>query len=228
MNLKLLGIRKIYTEINRKIVALDGINLDINENDYITFVGPSGSGKTTLLSIIGGLIKPTEGDIYFDSEKLTKLPDYHWSILRKKYFGFIFQKKVIIPHLNILENVIAPLVFTQPSIPKKEAINRAEQLLAEFDVIKRKKDYPDNLSGGELQRVTIARALINKPKILLADEPTGDLDIETSKKITNIFKKLNKEEKVTIIMVTHNIELARSAKTIYSIRNGKIEKLLKG
>jgi len=228
MNLRLIGITKIYTEIKHKIIALAGINLDINEGDYIAFVGPSGSGKTTLLSIIGGLIKPTEGDIYFNSEKLTRLPDYHWSLLRKKYFGLIFQKKVIIPHLTVLENVIAPLVFVEPPITKIEAIDRAEKLLEALDLSERKNNYPEKLSGGELQRVTIARALINKPRILLADEPTGDLDIEASKKIINLFKKLNRQEGVTIIIVTHNPELTKSAKTVYSLRNGKIEKLLKG
>lgn len=228
MNLRLIGITKIYTEIKRKIIALDGVNLDINEGDYIAFVGPSGSGKTTLLSIIGGLIKPTEGEIYFNSEKLTKLPDYHWSLLRKRYFGLIFQKKVIIPHLTVLENVIAPLVFVEPPITKIEAIDRAEKLLEELELSERKNDYPEKLSGGELQRITIARALINKPRILLADEPTGDLDIEASKKIINLFRNLNKQEGVTIVMVTHNPELTESAKTVYSLRNGKIEKLLKG
>lgn len=228
MNLKLIGIQKVYSEMHRKIIALDEINLDINEKDYITFVGPSGSGKTTLLSIIGGLIKPTKGDIYFDSQNLTRISDYHWSVLRKKYFGFIFQKKVIIPHLTVIENVIVPLIFSDSSINKLEAKLRAEELLTEFELIERKNDLPSRLSGGELQRVTIARALINKPKILITDEPTGDLDIETSKKILNIFRKLNKEKGITIVMVTHNPELAKSAKTIYSLKNGKIEGLLKG
>ncbi|MBN1897429.1 MAG: ABC transporter ATP-binding protein [Spirochaetes bacterium] len=227
MNIKLFGIEKIYKEKNRAIQALGGINLDINEGNYVTLVGPSGSGKTTLLSIIGGLIKPTSGDIYFDSKKLTHLPDHHWSTLRKKHFGFIFQKKVIIPHLTVLENIMVPLVFDEERSSHIQIKARAEELLADFEMETRKNDYPDKLSGGELQRVTIVRSLMTNPRLLLADEPTGDLDKKSSEKIINALKNLNKNG-MTIIMVTHNMDLARTSRTIYSIKEGRIEKVLKG
>jgi len=228
MNIKLINIKKVYSEIHRKITALDGIYLDINEGNYIAFVGPSGSGKTTLLSIIGGLIKPTEGDIYLGPKKVTKLPDYDWSNIRKEYIGFIFQKKLIIPHLTVEENIMLPLVYNKVNINKEEALERCHKLMEDFNLTEREKVYPYKLSGGELQRVIIARALISNPQILLADEPTGDLDINSSKYIIEIFKKLNNEQKVTIIMVTHNLELAKGAKIIYGLKNGKIDKIIKG
>jgi len=228
MNIKLIDITKIYNDGENKIEALKGINLDINEGDYIAFVGPSGSGKTTLLSIISGLIKPTRGDIYFDSKKLTKISDYYWSTIRRKYFGLIFQKKVIIPHLTLIENIILPFIFSEQKILKIDAIKRAEELLNEFDLYEKRNSKPSKLSGGELQKLTILRAFINNPKIIIADEPTGDLDINSSKKIVEIFKKFNKIKNLTIVMVTHNYELAKSAKTIYSIKEGRIDKILKG
>lgn len=228
MNIKLIGVSKIYIENGERIEALKDINLDINEGDYITFVGPSGSGKTTLLSIISGLLKPTEGDIYFDAQKLTKISDYHWSTIRRKYFGLIFQKKVIIPHLSVIENVLSPLIFSEKKFNLSDAYNKAEEVLELFELNNKKNLLPEKLSGGELQKLIIARAFINDPKILIADEPTGDLDLQSSKKVINIFQKLNKEKKVTIVMVTHNIDLAKTSRTLYQIKSGKIEKLLKG
>ncbi len=226
MFFRLIDIKKVYKNNKENIVALNGVTLDINEGDYISFVGPSGAGKSTLLLILAGLIRPTAGDIYFKSKKLTRLPEKEWTLLRKRYIGFIFQKKIIISHLTVKENILAPLVFIEEKEKKEEFIHYAEKLIEEYDLKKYINFYPDNLSGGELQKLLIVRALVTKPKILLADEPTGDLDNQSSKDIIKKLSSLNKKG-LTIVMVTHNQILAESSKSIYRINKGEIEKILK-
>ncbi len=226
MILKILDLKKIFQTKEKKITALDGINLDINEGDFISFVGPSGAGKTTLLLLIAGLIKPTSGDIYFDSKKLTKLPDKEWALIRKKYMGIIFQKKIVISHLKVYENLIAPLSLCDKIKRDKNLKERADELLEMFKLTEYKDRYPRQLSGGELQQLITARSLVTNPDILLADEPTGDLDLKSSKELLAILKQLNKKG-LTIIMVTHNKELAKISKNIYQLDKGKIKKLLK-
>lgn len=227
MFFKLIDIKKSYLNKEKKrIYALDGINLDINQSDFISFVGPSGAGKTTLLLIIAGLIKPSSGDIYFDNKKLTKLPDREWATIRKNYLSIIFQKKIVIPHLTVIENILTPLSFSPENINPETFEQELDELLELFELTRYKNVYPNTLSGGELQRLMIVRALITKPKILLADEPTGDLDIPTSIKIMKILKDFNKKG-LNIVMVTHNKELANLAKNIYQIKQGRIDTIIK-
>ncbi len=226
MVFKLIDIKKRFVTKDKKIKAVDGINLDINEKNFISFVGPSGAGKTTLLLLIAGLLKPSSGDIYFDSEKLTKLPDKEWSLMRKKHMGIIFQKKITVSHLTVYENLIAPLSFHSQHPEDENFQDKINELLEMFELNEYKNRYPHELSGGEIQRLIAARALVTQPKILLADEPTGDLDISASKKLLKILKNMNKRG-LTIVMVTHNRELAEISNNIYQMKNGKINKLLK-
>lgn len=226
MFFKLIDLKKTFRTKEKIVTALDGINLDINEGDFISFVGPSGAGKTTLLLLIAGLIKPSEGEIYFESKKLTALPDKEWTLIRKKYMGIIFQKKIIISHLKVYENLIAPLSFYDQSGKDENYKDRIEELLDVFELNEYRNRYPRQLSGGELQRLITARALVTGPELLLADEPTGDLDMESSKKLLTVLKKMNKKG-LAVVMVTHNKELAGVSDNIYQLESGKIKKLLK-
>ncbi len=223
---RFIDIKKTFIEQEKKKNVLNGINLDINEGDFISFVGPSGAGKSTLLLILAGLIKPSSGDIYFDSKKLTKLSDKEWSLIRKEYMGIIFQKKIFIPHLKVMENILAPISFRNDFSQGQSPHDKVGELLELFNLTVHQNKYPEELSGGELQRMMIVRSLITEPKILLADEPTGDLDINASKEIINSLKKINKKG-LTIIMVTHNKDLALLSKNIYRIEQGEIKKLIK-
>ncbi len=224
MIFKIIDLKKIFSTKEKTITAIDRINIDINEGDFISFVGPSGAGKTTLLLLISGLIKPTSGDIYFDSKKLTKLPDSQWSLIRKRYMGIIFQKKIVISHLKVYENLTAPLFLHTKN--NKDHEDRIAELMEMFELNEFKNRYPRQLSGGELQRLIAARSLVTNPDILLADEPTGDLDMKSGKKLLTILKKMNKKG-LTIVMVTHNEELAKISNNIYQLDNGRIKKLLK-
>ncbi len=222
--LKLINITKIYKTVD-EVVALDGVSLDINKGDFIAFTGPSGSGKTTLLSIIGGLIKPTSGEVYFYNKKLTHLPDRVWCEIRRKSFGFIFQQPVVVKYLNVFENIIIPAIFTEV-MTKTEIKEKAEKLLKEFNLYEKRKFFPDKLSGGEIQKLMIIRGIITNPEILIADEPTGDLDKDSINLVMQMFKKLNRAG-MTILMATHEKSIAFTAKTVYSLEKGKIKELLK-
>lgn len=226
MFFRLIDIRKSYTVEGEKKEVLKGINLDINEGNFISFVGPSGAGKSTLLLIIAGLVRPSSGDVYFDSKKLTRLSDREWSTVRKKHLGIIFQKKVFIPHLTVGENILSPLSFTTDLSDRKNYTALLDELLDLFRLAPARNRYPEELSGGELQRMMLARSLITRPRILLADEPTGDLDMESSKEIIATLKKISKKG-LTVVMVTHNRELAFQARTIYRIDRGIIARLIK-
>ncbi len=226
MFIKLLDIKKIYTLKTEKKLALNGITLDINEGDFITFVGKSGAGKSTLLLTIAGLIKPTSGEIYFDSKKVTSLPDNKWAKIRRENIGIIFQKKVIVSHLTVKENILLPLTLIDNKDTKFNYEQYAEKLIEEYGLKIYENNYPGNISGGELQRLLIVRALVTKPKILLADEPTGDLDTDASNLILKKLLVLNKTG-ITIIMVTHNQEFAKNSKNIFRIKDGKIIKHIK-
>ena len=226
MFIKLLDIKKRYIENRKEIWALNGITLDINEGDFISFVGNSGAGKSTLLLTIAGLIKPTSGNIYFDSNKVTSLSDNRWAAIRRENIGIIFQKKVIVPHLTVKENILLPLILIDDKDIRFNCKQYAMELMEEYDILKYENYLPGNISGGELQKLLILRALITKPKILLADEPTGDLDASSSEFILKKLLKLNKSG-TTIIMVTHNKNLASYSKNIYKIDKGKITKNIK-
>lgn len=215
-------LHKTYIRGSEQIHAVDGITLDISENEYIAFVGPSGSGKTTLLHLLGCLDNPTSGtlkvagntiydqNVYMNERRLTKL--------RRELYGYVFQKFYLIPTLTVEENILLPFAF----YCKPEAHKNAQHLADLLGISHRLNHLPKELSGGEMQRVAIARALINKPKILLADEPTGNLDSKRSLEISAIFQKLNQEEGLTIILVTHNHVMAESAGRMVELRDGKL------
>ncbi|HOC52745.1 MAG TPA: ABC transporter ATP-binding protein [Caldisericia bacterium] len=209
-------VKKVYKN-SVNVLVLRDINITINDEDYISIRGRSGSGKTTLLNLIGTLDAPTEGEIIYDNINPFKLNDDELSLFRNKNIGFVFQEFELITDLNALENVSLPLEIS--GIKKKEAKKRAEEILERFDIKERKKHYPSQLSGGEKQRVAVARAIINNPKILLCDEPTGELDRENAEMIVKILNELNISG-VTILLVTHSEEIAAHAKKHYQLMDG--------
>ncbi len=199
--------------------ALVDVDLNIDRGDFISVMGPSGSGKSTLLTILGGLNHPTEGEVVVDEIPIYQLPMEKLADFRREYLGFIFQSFQLIPYLNVIENVMLPLSITEKS--NREQLIMAGEILERMGLKGKEKRLPDQLSGGEQERLAIARALVNSPPILLADEPTGNLDSKTGKEIMELFKSLN-EEGQTIVMVTHNPEnVAFSSRTVY-LRDGKV------
>jgi putative ABC transport system ATP-binding protein len=203
------------------VTAVCGINLHIKRGDFIALVGPSGSGKSTMMNLVGALDMATEGEIYLDGKDIEHLEESELAQIRGKKIGFIFQTFNLIPTLTAKENVMIPMMFQNYSREEKES--RAEELLKELGLEKRLNHLPAKLSGGERQRVAIARALANNPEVILADEPTGNLDSKTGEQVMEILKNLNKQGK-TVIMVTHNLEMAKQAKRIIKLKDGKIEK----
>ncbi|MGL4508859.1 ABC transporter ATP-binding protein, partial [Cetobacterium sp.] len=197
---------------------IKNLNLQIEEGDFISILGQSGSGKTTLLNLIGLLDSPTSGNIYIDNENIS-VNSSNIDLVRNKKIGFVFQFHYLLPEFTALENVMIP-ALTQDYSKKKEIERRALELLKEVGVDHRANHKPTELSGGEKQRVAIARALINNPKILLLDEPTGNLDNETSEKIFNIFKQINSKKRQTIITVTHSRELAEISNKKLFLKKG--------
>jgi putative ABC transport system ATP-binding protein len=202
-----------------EVKANDEINLSINEGDFTAIIGSSGSGKSTLLHMLGCLDVPTKGELILDTEDVSKLNDKELAKIRLKKIGFVFQTFNLIPGISALENVTLSLLPYRLSKSKEED---AKKLLIELGLGKRINHYPSKLSGGEKQRVAIARALINNPKIILADEPTGQLDSKTGKEIIMLLKKLNTDKKITIILVTHDELLLPYVKRIIRLKDGKI------
>lgn len=221
---KITNIAKNYYKKNKQITALNGVSFDINAGDFISIIGPSGSGKTTLLSLIGCLISPSKGDVYFDNMKVTEISDKAKCKLRGEHIGFIFQFTYLISHLTVLENVLVPLQLVGKRITEEHK-EEAVKILQKLNMLDKIDFFPRELSGGEIQRTSIARSLINKPKLLLADEPTGDLDYESSIKVFKYFQELNKEG-LTIVVVTHNPDLAKYANDIYRLENGNIKSFI--
>lgn len=212
------NVLKSFGTGDKKLNILSNINLEIESGSMNAIVGPSGSGKTTLLGLCAGLDKPTEGKILFNNIELNKQNEDELAQLRNENTGFIFQNFQLIPTLTALENVMVPLELNR----QKNAREIANDLLEKVGLGDRLDHYPVQLSGGEQQRVSIARAFANKPTILFADEPTGNLDAETSEKIVNLLFELNKESGTTLIMVTHDLELAAKCQRIIQIKGGKI------
>lgn len=216
-----VDLKKIYVRGSEQIHAVDGITLDIKQGDYIAFVGPSGSGKTTLLHLLGCLDNPSEGELIVNGTTIFnerfRMNERKLTMLRRELFGYVFQKFYLIPTLSVKENILLPFAFYR----KENAGQSAEKLAEMLGLSHRLNHLPGELSGGEMQRVAVARALVNKPKILLADEPTGNLDSRNSEEISKIFRKLNKDEGLTIILVTHNRLLAESAGRQIELRDGK-------
>lgn len=210
---------KVYRTGRGETYAVRGVNLEIKRGEFISIVGHSGCGKTTLLSLIGGLISPTHGSVFVGGVDIWGLGDRELSALRNKKIGFIFQFASLIPTLNVMDNLILPTIFGGEG---KEAYERAERLLKMVDLSDKMHSYPSQLSGGQQRRAAIVRAFMNKPEIILADEPTGDLDEETELEVMKLFQKMNKEENVTFLLVTHNLNLAKQADRALSMKGGVV------
>lgn len=201
--------------------ALKDINLDIKEGELSAIIGPSGSGKSTLMHMIGLLDKPSRGEIIINGKDVSKIDDNQTSTLRNSYVGFVFQQFNLLNKLTIKENVLLPATYCRRKLDfNPEA--RAEMLMVKFGIISKKDSFPNRISGGQQQRVAVARALIMKPQLILADEPTGNLDHKTGNEIINLFEELNKSEGITIVMVTHEMEIAERARRQIRILDGEI------
>lgn len=223
--IELKDVAKYYTIGDNIVKALDGINIAIEEGDFVAIMGPSGSGKSTGMNLIGSLDLATKGNIYLDGHDIEFLEESELAQIRGKKIGFIFQQFNLIPNLTAKENVMLPMLFQGKELWERE--EKAEELLKLVELEDRMDHYPNQLSGGQQQRVAIARALANNPDVILADEPTGNLDTKTGEMVMEFLNKLNDDGK-TIIMVTHNPELAKKhAKTIYSVTDGKVENIEK-
>lgn len=215
-------VTKVYKGGEIPVRAVNGVNLDVNEGDMVMIVGRSGSGKTTLLSLIGGLTKPTSGSVSMDGVKLSDLNDKKLSFFRNKNIGFVFQFASLIPTLNVLDNVRLPKIFSEEPLQNHE---RAKELLEKVDLSEKMESYPSQLSGGEQRRVAIVRALMNDPKIILADEPTGDLDEQTEAEIMQLFAEINKEKGTTFLIVTHSAELSSYGQHLYRMSMGMLTQI---
>jgi len=219
VQIELIDVTKDYQIGGEDIKAVDNVSLKIERGEFISIVGHSGSGKTTLLSLIGGLLRPTSGKILWGDIDISLLDDSSLSEYRNKRVGFMFQFTTLIPVLTAIENVMLPLVFRTD---KKTLNHDADMLMRQMRLDNKKYFYPSQLSGGEQRRIAIARALINEPELILADEPTGDLDEDTEKKVMDILKEINEQRGVTMILVTHNPKLAMEAKRQLRMINGKL------
>lgn len=210
-------IHKAFTLGVNNIEVLKGINLELERGELVTLLGPSGAGKSTLMNILGGISSPTIGTVYLNGSDLYKLNDSNLSLMRNRKIGFVFQFYNLLPDFTALENVLLPAM-----IAGKDETERAKELLNELGLGSRLQHRPGELSGGEQQRVGMARALINNPDILLADEPTGNLDTENARRLIDLFVRINITRKQTVLLVTHNMEFARLSKRIIEMKDGKV------
>jgi putative ABC transport system ATP-binding protein len=213
-------IKKSYLMGKQDLQVLKGISIDILRNEYVALMGPSGSGKSTLMNILGCLDSPTSGLYILNGHDVSQMEDNDLADIRNKEIGFVFQQFNLLPRLSALENVALPLVYA--GIPKKERMEMAHEVLRKVDLTDRSHHKPNELSGGQCQRVAIARALVNNPSIILADEPTGNLDTKTSHEIMNIFAKIH-DEGNTVVLVTHEEDISNYAKRVIRLRDGVLE-----
>ena len=218
--IKLQDVKKEYLMGDSTINALDGVNVAINKGDFIAIIGPSGSGKSTMMNMVGALDMPTSGKIFLDGKNVAQMHESDLAQIRGRKIGFIFQTFNLIPTLTALENVSLPMMFQGTG--KKERTRKAMELLEKVGLGDRENHLPSELSGGQRQRVAIARSLANNPDVILADEPTGNLDSKTGKEILELFVELNKEGK-TIIIVTHDDDVAKKARKVLKMKDGKLD-----
>lgn len=218
--LKVLNLTKIYGKGESKVVALDDVSFTVEKGEFVAIIGASGSGKSTLLHLIGGVDKPTSGQVFINDKDIYKMNDDALAIFRRRQIGLVYQFYNLIPILNVEENITLPLELDGRHVDE----NLLNDILKLLGLENRKKHLPNELSGGQQQRTSIGRALITNPSILLCDEPTGNLDSKASDEIMSILKKTNKDLKQTIIMITHNMEIAKLADRIIKIEDGKIVK----
>ncbi len=220
--IEIRDVWKIYMMGHVQVTALKGLNLSVAEKEFIAIMGPSGSGKSTAMNIVGCLDIPTKGEVFLDGRNIAKMSESSLATIRGKKIGFIFQHFNLIPSLTAAENVMMPMIFQ--NVPEKEMRERAERLLDIVGLKDRMKHRPSELSGGEQQRVAIARALANNPEIILADEPTGNLDSKTGEKIMQLLVDLHRNEQKTIIVITHDADIAAYAKRRLVLKDGKFIK----
>ncbi len=224
--IELRNVKKVYRQGDLEVEVLKGIDLSIEKGEFVSIMGPSGSGKSTLMYILGCLDRPTSGEYILDGRNVLELSDEELSKLRAEYIGFVFQAFYLIPYLSVLDNVVLPVEYL-PKERRRELFSkvspeeRAKELLSRLGMEERLSFKPEELSGGQKQRTAIARALINSPEIILADEPTGQLDTASGRAVLEIFKELNSEGK-TVVVVTHDPEVARQAKRVIRIQDGVI------
>ena len=216
--LKVENLRKEYGEGNSRVIALDGVNLTINRGEFVAIVGPSGSGKSTLLHIIGGVDSPDDGKVYIDGNDISKYSSKELALFRRRKVGLIYQFYNLIPNLSVRHNIELPLKLDKRKVSEKDLADIVKKLGIESKM----DSFPSELSGGQQQRVAIARSLIYNPSIILADEPTGNLDRQNSKEIIDIFKYFNKTLNQTIILITHDEDIALRANRIITVVDGKI------
>ncbi len=216
--LKVENLTKIYGKGNNRVVALNNVSFSVNKGEFVAIVGASGSGKSTLLHLIGGVDRPTSGKVFIGGNDIYELNDDKLAIFRRRQIGLIYQFYNLIPILNVEENITLPVALDNRPI-NQETLN---DLLQTLNLTNRKNHLPNELSGGQQQRTSIGRALITNPTIVLADEPTGNLDSKASDEIVTLLKKTNKEYKQTIIMITHNMDIAKCADRIIRIEDGQI------
>jgi putative ABC transport system ATP-binding protein len=224
--IELRDLKRHYFLGGDTVRALDGVNLEIGRGEYVSLVGPSGSGKTTLFNLIGGLDKPTDGSISIDGVDISKLDAYELAWLRCRRIGYIFQSFNLIQVLTALENVALPTVFAGTS--RDEGLKKARKLLESVGLGQRLNHKPTQLSAGQQQRVAIARALANDPNIILADEPTGNLDLNTGTEIIDLLHGLNKTRGLTLVAATHDTKMIKASDRVIWLRDGKIEKIERG
>ena len=218
--LKVENLTKVYGKENFKVVALDNVSFSVLKGEFVAIVGASGSGKSTLLHLMGGVDTPTSGKVFIDGKDIYKLSSDNLAIFRRREVGLIYQFYNLIPILTVEENITLPLLLDNRKVDKFEL----DEMIKLLGLERRRKHLPNELSGGQQQRTSIGRALITKPAIVLADEPTGNLDSKSSDEVVNLLKKLNKEYKQTIIMITHNLDIAAVADRIITIEDGRIVK----
>ena len=219
--IRMNNIKKTYLMGRVPVSALQGVDLDIADGEMVAIMGPSGSGKTTLLNILGLLDTPSVGSYKLAGDEVAKLPDRRRSQLRNKRFGFVFQVYNLLPRLTAAENVMIPLVYG--GVKKRDRRPRAEAALEAVGLKDRVRHRPSELSGGEQQRVAIARALVNEPSVILADEPTGNLDSKAGAAIMDLLQQLHEERKVTVILVTHDPNVAKPAERVVRLSDGQVE-----
>ena len=220
--IRMRGIyKRFYVGEPNELEILHGIDLDVREGEFVSIVGASGSGKSTLMNLIGALDRPTEGSYVLDGTVIEEADDAELSMIRNRKIGFVFQNFNLIGRTNALRNVELPMLYA--GIPSKTRLERAKMLLDMVEMSDRMDHQPNELSGGQKQRVAIARAMANDPAIILADEPTGALDSKTGRMVMDLFHKLNKEQGKTIVLITHNRELAAETQRIMTMRDGVLE-----
>lgn len=216
--LRVEKLTKVYGKGDNKVVALDNVSFSVEKGEFVAIVGASGSGKSTLLHLLGGVDRPTSGKVFINGTDIFKMNDDKLAIFRRRQVGLIYQFYNLLPILNVKENITLPLELDNVK-PDEEEV---KELLKVLGLLNRSNHLPNELSGGQQQRTSIGRALITKPSIVLADEPTGNLDSKASEEIVSLLKKSNKELKQTIILITHNLEIAKMADRVITLEDGKI------